>query len=78
MSYTLPPDLQTLLARHFALGDYASEEEVLRDAFNALDDRRGVLEDVRLGFADLEAGRGTSLAEVDSRLRKKFDIPRAS
>jgi Arc/MetJ-type ribon-helix-helix transcriptional regulator len=78
MVYALPPDLQSLLAKHFALGNYDSEEDVLRDALHALDDRQAVLQDIQLGIADLEAGRGRSLEDVDARLRQKFNIPRAS
>jgi Arc/MetJ-type ribon-helix-helix transcriptional regulator len=78
MSYTLPPDLEPLLAKHFSLGTYASEDDVLRDAFRALEERCDIAEDLRSGIADMEAGRGTPLQEVDSRLRKKYNIPRVS
>ncbi len=40
MSFALPPDLQSLVSKHFALGNYASEEDVLREALLALDDRQ--------------------------------------
>ena len=78
MSFTLPPDLQSILQKHLTLGGYASEEDVLRDALHALDHQRAVLQDIEVGLADLEAGRGQPLEEVDAKLRARYNIPRAS
>jgi hypothetical protein len=58
------------------LGGYSSEEDVLRDALSALADRRSILDDLRQGIADMEAGHGRSLQDVDEEMRRKFNIPR--
>lgn len=78
MSYALPPDLQSLVQKQLTLGKYTSEEAVLRDALQALDQQRAVMEDIEVGLADLEAGHGRPLEEIDARLRAKYNIPRAS
>jgi len=78
MSYTLPPDLQSLLQKHLTLGKYTNEEDVLRDALLALEDRQAILEDIRIGIDDLQAGRGTPLEDIDAQLREKHNIPRPS
>ncbi len=78
MSYAFPPDLKSLVDKHFSLGKYTSEEDVLREAMRALEDREAIWQDVALGIADLEAGRGKPLEEVDARLRAKFNIPRTT
>ena len=36
MPYPFPPDLQTLVGEQMASGKYASEDELLRSALNAL------------------------------------------
>src|SRR5690606_33625821 len=77
MSYMLPPDLQGLLQKHFALGHYATEEDVLREAFQALEEREAVREDIQQGLADWDAKDWRSLEEVDAELRRKHGIPRA-
>lgn len=78
MPYTFPPDLQSLLQKHLTLGNYATEEDVLRDALRALDDHQTVLQDIRTGLADMETGRGRSLDEIDVDLRAKHNIPRTT
>ena len=47
----------------------------MRDALRALAEERDVLDDIRQGLEDLEAGRGRPLEDVDADLRKKYDIP---
>ncbi len=76
MPNALPPDLHSLIQKHLALGNYASEEDVLRDAMQALDRQREIMEDIEVGLADLEAGRGRSLEDIDAQLREKHNIPR--
>ena len=39
MSYELPPDINDLLPQHLATGLYAGEDEVLREALDALSTR---------------------------------------
>lgn len=39
MAYQFPPDVEQLIKQHMASGAYASEDELLRDAMGALDQR---------------------------------------
>ena len=71
----LPPDLDQQVKHYLASGQYQSEEDVLRDALRALADERTVLDDVRQGLADIDAGRGRSLEDIDADLRKRYNIP---
>lgn len=71
----LPPDLDQQVKHYLACGQYETEEDVLRDALRALADEQGVLDDIRQGMEDLEAGRGRSLDAVDADIRKKHNIP---
>lgn len=71
----LPPDLSQLIEHYVATGQYETEEDVLRDALRALAEERGVLDDIRQGLDDLDAGLGRPLEAVDEDLRKKYSIP---
>ncbi len=76
MSYPFPADVTELVQTQMALGGYASEDEVLREAFLALAERQEVLSDIRAGLAELEAGGGRPLSDVDAELRQKCRIAR--
>ncbi len=72
MPYSFPPDLQEQVAAMLATGQYASEDEVLRDAVEALrweqEERAAVLAAV----ADVDAGEaGIPLNEAFDRVRKQ-------
>lgn len=71
----LPPDLDQQIKQYVATGLYQTEEEVLRDALRALADEKTVLDDIRIGIDDLNAGRGRPLEDVDADIRRKHDIP---
>jgi len=71
----LPPDLDQQVKHYLASGQYQTEEDVLRDALRALGEEQNVLDDIRQGLEDMEAGRGRPLKEVDAHLRKKYNIP---
>jgi Arc/MetJ-type ribon-helix-helix transcriptional regulator len=60
MTYQFPPDLQQLVQAHLGSGVYASTDELLRDAINALDELDR--EKLRL-FQE-----GNRIAEEQSRL----------
>jgi putative addiction module CopG family antidote len=72
----LPPDLDQQIRHYVTTGQYQTEEDVLRDALRALADEQDVLDDIRQGFEDREAGRGRPLEDVDADLRKKNNIRR--
>jgi predicted transcriptional regulator len=72
MSYQFPPDVQQLLSTGMALGDYATEDDVLRDALHALIQRNEDLDAIQAGVADMNAGRVRPLREVDAEIRSRL------
>ena len=76
MAYPFPTDVDQLVKNQMALGGYASEDDLLRDALLALAERREVLADIRDGLKELDAAGGRPLAEVDAELRRKHGIAR--
>jgi Arc/MetJ-type ribon-helix-helix transcriptional regulator len=78
MSYPFPADVSQLVRTQLAQGGYASEDDVLRDALRALAQQQEVFSDIRAGLAELDAGGGRPLEEVDSELRRKYGIARES
>ena len=76
MAYQLPPDVEELVKRRLAAGNYESEEEVLRDALEALRLEDQELQAIDEALDDVENGdQGVSLDEAFSSLREKFNIP---
>jgi putative addiction module CopG family antidote len=55
MPYPFPPDLQTLVGKQMASGNYASEDELLRIALRALADDEQDLDAVRESLAEWRA-----------------------
>lgn len=61
-------------------GRFASEDEVIAEALRLLRDREAierarVLEGIRRGVEDMNAGRGRPADEVFADIRREFDIP---
>ncbi len=71
MSYQFPPDVEQRIRDQIALGNYANEDEVLRDALEALDARNADLAAIRAGVEDMEAGRMRPIAQVADEIRRK-------
>ena len=72
MAFSFPPDLQEFVRERLASGKYASEEELLRDAFQALADEEEDLDAVREALAEWQAGdAGVPLDDAVEALRKK-------
>ena len=72
MSYRVPPDVEHLVSEQMRQGSYASEDDVLRDALDALAERNADLAAIRAGIEDMEAGRVQSVAEVDAQIRRNL------
>jgi Arc/MetJ-type ribon-helix-helix transcriptional regulator len=70
MTYQFPPDLDEVIKKHMASGQYESEDALLRDALRALDQRDEVLADIEAGFADIEAGRTRRLRDAAADIRR--------
>jgi Arc/MetJ-type ribon-helix-helix transcriptional regulator len=83
MGYSFPPDVQELIEESMALGVYASEDDLLREALRALDEQRRitieeepeVIEGVRRGLEEMKQGLGRPFEEFDAEFRAKRKIP---
>lgn len=82
MSYEFPADVQKLVDEQMAAGNYGTEDELLRAALSALTERDNVVEEdpaviegIRRGLADVEAGRGRPFEEFDAEFRAKHNLP---
>lgn len=79
MPTQLPPDLQQDITAWVASGQYASEEDVLRDALRALANEQNDFEAVRQAIEEVEAGNpGMPVREAFEELRNKHGIRRES
>ena len=65
MSYSLSPEIESLIQQKLATGTYASEEAVLRAALAALDEHEETVAAIGRGYDDFQAGRFQSLADAD-------------
>lgn len=72
MAYQFPPDLQQLIHAGMAFGNYATEDDVLRDALHALIQRNEELAAIQAGVADMNAGRFRPIREVDAEIRSRL------
>ena len=76
MPYDFPQDIQQQIEAHLAAGHYGSEDDVLRDAMAALEERGADLAAIEAGIRDEQAGCMKPLADVDDVMRAKYGIPR--
>ena len=84
MAYQFPADVEKLVKRQMIAGEYQSEDDLLRDALQALEEQRSavvdedqvVIDGIRRGLADLNAGRCQPLDEFDAEFRSRQKIPR--
>lgn len=75
MSYQFPPELDQLVKRQLARGEYDSEDAVLIAAVRSLEQQQEELAAIREGIEDMEAGRVQSLRDFDREFREKKSIP---
>ena len=75
MAYPFPPDVAELVREQMACGEYASEDDLLRDALHALVDRSADLIAIQAGFDDMQAGRMEPLSDVDAKIRGRLGFP---
>ena len=73
MSYIPSQTVHDAIRQFMVGGSYASEDQLLLDAFSALRQRED-LAAVRDGIADFEAGRVRPLDDVFDDLRRELDI----
>ena len=71
MDYQFPPDLKKIVRERMESGEYGSEDDLLRDALKALEDRQFVIEHedpevvegIKRGLADMHAGRSQRIED---------------
>ena len=78
MVYRISSDLLQRIQAFVASGGYASEEDVVRDALSALEQRQQDLAAIQAGVADMEAGRYRPFSEPDAEFRAKHGITRGA
>ena len=70
MPYHFPPDVEKLVADRMASGNYETEDDVLRDALQALAEEESDLEALREAIAALKNGDdGAPLDEAIATIR---------
>ena len=76
MNYEFPPDVKEQVRQRIANGQYATEDDVLRDALTALKRQDEDVAAVKEAIADMEAGdRGKPFDEFVEQFRRKHNIP---
>lgn len=75
MSYPFPPELDQLVQRQLARGEYDSEDAVLIAAMRSLEQQQEELAALREGIEDIEAGRVQPLRDFDRKFREQKGIP---
>ena len=71
MAYEFPPDVEERIRKQMTDGNYKSEDDVLRDALEALAARNADLVAIQAGVDDMEAGRTRPLSDVADEIRQK-------
>jgi Arc/MetJ-type ribon-helix-helix transcriptional regulator len=75
MAYQFSPAVERLIRAKMASGCYSSEEELVVEALQALDESEKDLQAIEDGLLSLDSGEeGASLDEAFSRLRQKHRI----
>ena len=74
MQFEIPADVNAQIDAHFSTGRYASREDVLREALEALRHWSEELTAIRGGIADMEAGRVRPFAEFDREFRERHGM----
>jgi Arc/MetJ-type ribon-helix-helix transcriptional regulator len=72
MPYQLPADVLDQVRQQIATGHYASEDDVLRAALDALKFQDEELAAIKAGIDDMEAGRLHLFEDVDTGIRQRF------
>jgi Arc/MetJ-type ribon-helix-helix transcriptional regulator len=84
MAYEFPADLAKLIEEQMAVGDYRSQDDLLRDALKTLQEHRQMivyddpetLAGIGRGLEEMKQGLGRPFEEFDAELRAKHAILR--
>ncbi|MCA9211868.1 MAG: type II toxin-antitoxin system ParD family antitoxin [Planctomycetales bacterium] len=75
MSYQFPPDLEELIRKQMATGEYGSEDDVLREALRSLDIQRDDWDAIQAALKTLDAGEtGVSLDDAFRQVRDRNGV----
>jgi antitoxin ParD1/3/4 len=75
MPEAISPDLEQFLQTEIASGRYQSREAVIAEGLRLLQrDREEAIEGIRLGLADVAAGRVQPLADCFDDLRRELHV----
>jgi hypothetical protein len=72
MSYRIPANVQQLIDVKMSTGLYESQEQLLLEALQALDDYEDAVADIKAGMEDEIAGRVRPIAEIDREIRQEL------
>lgn len=76
MTYSFPPEVKQLVESRMASGKYATEDELLRDALEALAAESSELEAIQAAVTDWRAGdSGVGLDDVFDQIRRRHNVP---
>jgi Arc/MetJ-type ribon-helix-helix transcriptional regulator len=76
MPYAFPPDVKRLVDSRMASGNYACEDELLRDALEAFCTEADELEAIKAAVSEWQAGdSGLPLADAFDEVRRQFGTP---
>ena len=80
MSTQLPKDLEQFVQAKVQSGRFTSSDEAITEAVRLLRQREEaeearVLEGIRQGLDDMQAGRGRPADEEFADIRREFDLP---
>jgi Arc/MetJ-type ribon-helix-helix transcriptional regulator len=77
MPYSFPPDVNALVCAHMSSGKYATEDELLRAALQALTEEEEDLAAIRESVGDWLAGDpGIPLEEAFASIRARHQLGR--
>jgi len=74
MALTIPADVQQRVNVLMETRRYASEDEILRAALLALEERDADLTAIQSGIDDMKSGRYRPFADFDAEFRKRNQI----
>jgi hypothetical protein len=72
IAYQVPANIQSLIDLKMAIGDYASQDQLLLKALRALDDYEQGVVDLKEAMEDDLAGRTISLADAEREISREL------
>lgn len=72
MLYAFPPEIAEPVRHRLVSGEFASEDDVLKAALRALDERDEEIAAIQAGIDDMEAGRVRDLSAADAARSLSF------